>query len=83
MREVVIDFTIRMVMEVEDNNTPENIDFYYSGSTWCVDNLLDEIQRWEERTDNCLCGITKAKYIREATDSDKEHFLSSNHLLLK
>jgi hypothetical protein len=70
---VVVDFTIRTVLEVPEHWDNEQIDFHYNDGTWCADNLLNELER---RTENvrCLCDITEAKYIKEANRKDEEDY---------
>ena len=73
-RTVKVDFTIHMVMDVPECWDESNINFHYNDSSWCASNLLNELQRREENTGRCLCMITEAKYIGEATEEDEEEY---------
>lgn len=70
----VVDFTIRMVVPVPENWDEAQIDYHYNDGTWCADNLIEDVNDWETETGRCLCNITTAKFIREATAADEEHF---------
>lgn len=67
---VVVDFTIRTVLDVPESWDEEQINFYYNDGSWCADNLLNKL---EYRSDNvrCLCDITNAEYVKDATDKDE------------
>jgi hypothetical protein len=71
-RKVVVDFTIRMITNEYYNK--DEIEFRYNESSWCADSLLDNINYWKEKTGSCICGLTTAKYIREASEEDIENF---------
>lgn len=73
-RTVNVDFTIHMVMEVPEYWTEDNINHYFHDSSWCASNILDELQRREEETGRCICLITDAKYVGEATKKDEERY---------
>ena len=73
-RTVKVDFTIHMVMDVPESWDESSINFRFNESSWCTSNLLDELQRREEDTGRCLCMITDAKYIGEATEDDEERY---------
>jgi hypothetical protein len=63
-----------MVMDVPESWDEGSINFRFNESSWCASNLLDELQRREENTGMCLCMITDAKYIGEATEEDEERY---------
>lgn len=71
---VVVDFTIRTVIDVPEHWNEEQIHYHYNDGTWCADNLLNWIYNRQEETDRCLCGITTAKYIKEAEVEDELEF---------
>ncbi|WP_340032596.1 hypothetical protein NSQ20_12085 [Paenibacillus sp. FSL K6-1122] len=68
-RTVVMDFTIRMVMDVPESWKDEDVEFRYNKGSWCADNLIEMIVREE---DGCLCPHVQAKFVREATPDDEE-----------
>lgn len=69
-RTCVVDFTIRMVTAEPEYWDKNNIEFHYNESSWCADNLLDMI----EKRGKCLCDITRATFVREATAEDEKQF---------
>lgn len=73
-RTAVVDFTIRLVLPEVESWNADGIESHYNESSWCSDNLLDRIYAYQERTGNCICFITKAKYVREATEDDEEMY---------
>ena len=70
----VVDFNIRMVVSVPEFWDAEQIDFHYNESSWCADSLLNLIEDRRKRARMCLCNITSAEFIREATEEDEEEF---------
>lgn len=55
---IVID--LPMDFPVEWDN--EMIEFYLNESSYCCDNLIDELEKYGEEN-GCICGITKCKLI--------------------
>lgn len=72
-RTVNVDFTVRVVMSVPESWDEDQINWHYNKGTWCASNLLAALANRED-SDRCLCGITEAKYIGEATEEDEERF---------
>ncbi len=70
-RTVVMDFTIRMVLDVPEFWDNEDIEFKYNDGSWCADNLIDMIDRDNK---GCLCPYVTAKYIKEASEEDEDHW---------
>jgi hypothetical protein len=68
---VVVDFTVRVVVEVPHFYEKYNIEHKYNDGTWCADNLVDMI---DKKGEDCLCNHTTAKYIREATKQDEDNW---------
>ncbi|MHB0943353.1 hypothetical protein ACYCSU_17025 [Paenibacillus sp. ALE1] len=68
---VVMDFTIRLVVDVPEYWTEDDIEFKYNKGTWCADNLVQMITREDGR---CLCPHVEAKFIRDATLDDEENW---------
>lgn len=67
---IVVDFTIRTVMDVPEDWDEEFINFRYNESSWCVDNILPIFEKKSEHS--CLCMNTEAKFVRDATEHDEE-----------
>jgi hypothetical protein len=65
-RQVVIDMTIRLVVEVPEAWDRENIEFKYNDSSYCLSNLMDTIEEADDR--GCLCHCAKVDYVGEADD---------------
>lgn len=70
----VVDFTIRMVVSVPEDWDEEMINFRYNESSWCANNLLTYLENRADSTGRCMCDITSAKYIRDATEEDEACF---------
>lgn len=73
-RTVNVDFTIHMVMQVPEYWDESDINFKFNDSSWCASNILNELQQREEETGRCICLITDAKYVGEATKEDEERY---------
>ncbi|MFI2856891.1 hypothetical protein ACH6EH_07095 [Paenibacillus sp. JSM ZJ436] len=69
IKTAVMDFTIRMVVDVPEFWKPEDIEFRYNEGSWCADNLIDMIKKEEG---DCLCSHVQAEYVRDATIEDEE-----------
>ena len=66
-----ITMTIPVVVPASWDN--ETIDFKYNDSSWCGDNIIDDLQRYySARTDEapCLCGSATFEYVRDADADD-------------
>jgi hypothetical protein len=71
---VVVDFTVRTVLSVPEKWGGEHTTKCYSLGSWCADNLLTELIDRADNTGRCLCNITTAKYIRDATAQDEKEY---------
>lgn len=72
-RTINMDFTIHVVMDVPESWDEDQINWHYNEGTWCTSNLLGILED-RENADMCLCDITEAKYISEATEEDEKRF---------
>lgn len=74
-RTVVVRYQIDLVVSIPEDCTADMINFRYNESTWCGDNLVDDIaaaaQRMEDGPAGCLCPVVHAQYLREATEEDE------------
>ena len=65
-RPVVTEITFTVVLPYPRNWSFEEIESHCNESSYCSDNLLDEIER-VKNANNCLCGHVQVKCIRDAT----------------
>lgn len=65
-KSVIVDVTIRLPLLVPDFWDKEQIEFHMNESSWCCDNFISLIEDWQNKTGRCLCGVTDAKFIRDA-----------------
>jgi len=72
-RTVVIDITFRMVRATPEDWDKEQIEFQLNNGRFCMDNILDELNDLSERL-GCLCGVSEAELIREATPEDEKEY---------
>lgn len=70
----VVNFTIQMVVPVPECWEKGIIEFHYNDGSWCADNLLTAIKNREANTGRCLCDITTASFVRDATEEDEKAF---------
>lgn len=70
----VVDFNIRMVVSVPELWDAEQINFHYNESSWCADSLLNLIEGRRKQVSACLCNITSAEFVRDATEEDEDIF---------
>lgn len=69
-RTVVIEYRITVAIAVAADWSPDQINFHRNESSWCASNLIDELKT----ATGCLCGLTKAAFVREATEADDARF---------
>ena len=67
-REVVIEATIQCVTDVLEDWDEKQINFYFNESRWCAVNIIAIL----DKGPSCLCEFVTIKYVRDATDEDKE-----------
>lgn len=72
-RTVVVDVTIRMVIDKPEDWTPEEIESHWNDSSWCADNIISELEAQSLRM-GCLCGTLTTKFVREATAEDEAKY---------
>ena len=72
-RTINVDFTVHMVISVPEDWEEGQINWHYNHGAWCASNLLNMLAHRED-SDMCLCNITEAKYIGEATEEDEERY---------
>lgn len=78
MKQVKVIFSVETVQEVPDDWDEEMVEFYYGGgSSWCADNLVDDLIGRRERG-SCNCDIITGRYAGEATKEDLERYRRSS-----
>lgn len=70
-RPVKIKLTLDLVIAVPRAWTKEQAEFRWNESTYCMDNILDHVERHKEVL-GCLCSVAKIEYIGEATQAEAE-----------
>jgi hypothetical protein len=70
VRTVVIRLAVEMVVEVVEDLDVEQIHFRFNESSYCLNNLLDQLSEETEDDGHCICGRADVTYVREATASD-------------
>lgn len=73
-RTVVVRFHVDLVVDVPEDWDAEMINFRYNESSWCADNLAEDLSATVNRLDDkggCLCQFVEAEFVREATDEDE------------
>lgn len=78
---VVVDFTVRVVLDVPEIWDEGGINHHYNDSSWCADSLLQYIQnrhrQFELRANgknSCLCNLATAKFVRDANEQDEKDY---------
>ena len=66
-RSVVVRATIEYTVLVPEYWEASNIEFHRNESSWCVNNMLDEL----DALPDCLCGRVEFEYVREASPDDE------------
>lgn len=69
-RTVVCEIKLTIVREVPESWDEDMINFHMNGSSWCADNIVDELEKYTEG-EGCLCPYFEGKYLREATEEDE------------
>jgi len=72
-RTIVATVTITFVAAIPERWTVEDFEFHRNESSYCASNVLEEL----DNNDNCLCGATEFRYLREATTDDEQELPGS------
>ena len=64
MKKVKVRYVYEIEIEVPYHWTEDNIDFHRNDSSWCADNSLEEIEKYQTGGD-CLCGVYSCEYVGE------------------
>lgn len=72
-KRVVLEFKVQMVYEVEADRTIEDVDAFFNEGSFCLTNLLHDLNDDEIRhgSNGCfLCHRAEVSCLREATPED-------------
>lgn len=58
----LIQWQINLPMNFPADWTDEQILFYLNDSSWCCNNLIEELQKYSKKH-GCICDITKAQIL--------------------
>jgi hypothetical protein len=75
---IVTKIEIEILQHVPEFWNDDDINFHLNESSWCADNIIDELLEQSERI-GCLCGQFKGSFLRDATKEDEENFSFSVH----
>lgn len=66
-RTIIVRTIIEYPIRVPESWTKELIEFQRNESSWCADNIIDELT---ELKCNCICSLVSVEYVREATKEE-------------
>lgn len=66
-RPVKIRVTMDIIVPAVRSWDKHMIEFRFNESTWCADNIMDDLQRYTKGAGGCLCGHTEIEYLGDAT----------------
>lgn len=66
-RPVKIRLTIELIITQPRDWQKDMIEFHMNESSWCMDNIMEDLARYADSDDRCLCPISNVEYIGEAT----------------
>ena len=76
-RTVMVEVIFQIMREVPEHWDEDNIEFGLNESSWCFDNILEDLQ---PGNGECLCNHAYGKYLREATEEDEKVWLESDKI---
>ncbi len=59
-----VEITIKLPMDFHANWDNDMIEFQLNESSWCWDNLIDELNNYSKKH-GCICNICEGKVIKE------------------
>lgn len=62
-KKVKIKYTFDIEIEVPYSWGIDEIEFHRNESSWCATNAIEELKKYEEETNNCLCHCFHAQVI--------------------
>ena len=72
LRSVVLKLELEIVQAVPQSNDSQSIEFCRGGgSSYCMDNVLTDIEAYLKRTGDCACSLkATTTYLREADEDE-------------
>lgn len=70
-KEKIIEFTIRLPMDFSEDWDDDMIEFHLNESSWCMDNIIDELKRYSE-ANGCICNICEGRALNKEKDNGIE-----------
>lgn len=68
---ITVRLTLDVVIEVPRTWGKEQVEFARNENSWCVNNMMRELQTWFDDTNNsCACGSAQIDFVRDATEED-------------
>lgn len=74
---IVCEVKINLVRVLPEDWDEDMINFHMNESSWCFDNIAEEISDAVERTPDgtcLLCHVSEGGFVRDATEGDEERF---------
>ena len=68
-RKVVVEATVRYEVEVPEDHTPHDIEFYYNDGTWCASNIVQDLTEYAKN--RCMCDDVVIRYVSEVEPDGK------------
>lgn len=62
-QERTVQWIIKLPMDFPTDWNSDEINFYLNDSSWCCDNLIDELKKYSEKY-GCICNICEAEVER-------------------
>lgn len=63
-KEKIIELTIKLPMDFPEDWDDDMIEFHLNESSWCMDNIIDELQKYSE-ANGCICNICEGRVIKD------------------
>lgn len=64
-RTVIVRITMNVPYEVPEDWDSDAIEFHLNESSWCSDNIIEDIQERHKKNGACFCDLTEIEYIGE------------------
>jgi hypothetical protein len=77
VKKVVVKLEINMVVEAQDEDTAEDVEFFLNESSHCIENELDALSNNFKKGFCVACANSKVTYLRDADEHDLENVPSA------
>ena len=71
-RPVRVRITFEIVVAVPRSHTKEQLEFHWNDSSWCTDNIMNDLARYSESRERCLCPVSTFEYLEDVTLEEAE-----------